>query len=124
MSAEADVLEGLGLLLRRRAWTLTNTLRAFSRYEWSRNLAFCAAGLGLLAGLYFGFVRLLTYLNGVEVIGPLLIWKLTAMTMLTTFSMVTLSGLLTSLTTLYYSFDLKFLLKSPLPMRAVFIDKS
>jgi ABC-2 type transport system permease protein len=112
------------VLLGRKARSLSNSIRFQSRYEGWRNAAFSLAGLGLLYGLHDGFFRLLTYLKGVPAIGPLLIWKLTAMMMLTTFSMVVVSSLLTSLTTLYYSFDLKFLFKTPLSLRAIFIDKS
>ncbi|MBI4679490.1 MAG: hypothetical protein HY748_18100 [Elusimicrobia bacterium] len=114
----------VGLLLRRRALSLGNCVRSLTGYEVARNLAFTAAGIGLLFGLYSGFHRLLAYLVTVELIGRLLVWKLTAMMMLTTFSMVSISGLLTSLTTLYFSCDLRFLMVAPLSIRAVFIDKS
>lgn len=114
----------LVLLERRRALSLANTLTHWTRYEWARNAAFGAAGLGLLYGLHYGFWRMLAYLADVELIGRLLTWKLTAMLMLMTFSMVTVSSLLTSLTTLFYSFDLKFLMKAPVSLRAVFLDKS
>ncbi|MBI5622714.1 MAG: hypothetical protein HY924_02935 [Elusimicrobia bacterium] len=112
------------LLLRRKARGLLNTLRGLSAYEGVRNLAFAAAGAGLLFGLYSGFYRLLAYLDTVELIGRLLLWKLTAMMMLTTFSMVSVSGLLTSLTTLYFSFDLRFLMQAPLSVSDIFIEKS
>ena len=114
----------LALLLRRRARSLGNTLRRFTRYEWTRNLAFFCAGLGLLYGLHHGFYRLLSYLTAIELIGVLLMWKLTAMMLLMTLSMVTVSSLLTSLTTLYYSHDLCFLMKAPVSLRTVFLDKS
>ncbi|MEK7389404.1 MAG: hypothetical protein AAB036_06880 [Elusimicrobiota bacterium] len=113
-----------GLLLRRRARTLVNTLSRWTAYEWGRNAAFAAAGAALLYGLHYGFFRLLFYLGGVELIGKLLIWKLTAMLLLMTFSMVVVSSLLTALTTLYYSYDLKFLFKAPLTLRVIFLDKS
>ena len=112
------------LLLRRRALELKNRLKALTAWEWGRNLAFSAAGLGLLLGLYAGFHRLLAYLAAIELIGELLLWKLTAIMMLTTFAMVAISGLLTALTTLYYSRDLKFLMSEPIPLRTIFIDKS
>ncbi|MDX6768652.1 MAG: hypothetical protein SF051_03915 [Elusimicrobiota bacterium] len=108
----------------RRARSLRNTLTHFTAYEWTRNLAFGAAGLSLLYGLHFGFHRLLLYLSTVELIGRLITWKLTAMLMLMTFSMIMVSGLLTALTTLFYSYDLKFLMKAPVSLRAVFLDKS
>lgn len=108
----------------RRALSVKNTLRSYTAYEWGRNSAFGLAGLGLLFGLHYGFWRLLVYLSTVELIGRLITWKLTAMLMLMTFSMVTVSSLLTALTTLFYSYDLKFLMKAPVPLRAVFLDKS
>lgn len=114
----------VGLLLRRRGRSAVNTLRALKRYEWARNLAFGAAGLALLYGLHYGFHRLLVYLAAIELIGRLLLWKLTAMMFLMTLSMVTISSLLTSLTTLYYSYDLKFLMNAPLSLRTIFLDKS
>ncbi len=114
----------LGTLLRRRGRTFTNTIRHWSAYEWVRNAAFGSAGFGLLFGLHYGFYRLLKYLATVELIGLLLTWKLTAMLLLMTLSMVVVSSLLTALTTLFYSYDLKFLMKAPVSLRAVFLDKS
>ena len=114
----------LGSLLRRRARTLTNTIGHWTGYEWARNAAFGSAGFGLLFGLHYGFFRLLKYLAAVELIGLLLTWKLTAMLLLMTFSMVVVSSLLTALTTLFYSSDLKFLLNAPISQRTVFLDKS
>jgi ABC-2 type transport system permease protein len=113
-----------GLLLRRRVRSGLNSARGLTPYEWSRNAAFGAVGLGLLYGLHYGFWRLLSYLAGVEMIGRLLLWKLTAMMFLMTLSMVMVSSLLTSLTTLYYAHDLKFLMKAPVSLRVIFLDKS
>src|SRR5580704_17322108 len=114
----------LALLLHRRARGAYNALRHLTPYEWGRNSAFGAAGFGLLFGLHYGFYRMLAYLSGIELIGALLVWKLTAMLLLMTLSMVVVSSLLTSLTTLFYSYDLKFLMKSPLSLRIIFLDKS
>jgi len=112
------------LLAERRARSLRNAAAALTTYERARNLAFGAAGFALLYGLYAGLRRVLFYLAGVELIGRLLLWKLTAMMFLMTLSMVMVSSLLTSLTTLYYSHDLKFLMKAPLSLRTIFLDKS
>lgn len=112
------------LLLRRRARTFANTIAHWTGYELARNAAFGSAGVGLLYGLHHGFYRLLKYLTGVELIGLLLLWKLTAMLLMMTFAMVVISSLLTALTTLYYSYDLKFLMKAPIGLRTVFLDKS
>lgn len=112
------------LLLWRKAASIRNTLSAFTHWQWVRNGAFSLAGIGLLFGIYHGSCRFIAFLNTVPLISSLLLWKLTAMVMLTTFSMVLISSLLTSLTTLYYSFDLKFLMNTPLSVRSIFIDKS
>jgi ABC-2 type transport system permease protein len=114
----------LGLLLRRRARSAANSLLSLTRYEWGRNSLFLGAGFCLLYALYYGFFRVLSYLVTVELIGSLLVWKLTAMLLLMTLSMIVVSSLLTSMSTLFYSYDLKFLMKSPLSLRTVFLDKS
>ncbi len=114
----------LALLAARRARCARNAATALTPYERGRNFAFGLAGFALLYGLYAGFRRVLLYLVGVELIGRLLLWKLTAMMFLMTLSMVMVSSLLTSLTTLFYSYDLKFLMNAPLSLRTVFLDKS
>ena len=123
-SSFKSLLGACALLMRRRWLSIWNNLRSLTPYELIRDAAFILAGIGLLVGLYFGFVRVLGTLLKIPLLGSLLLWKLTAMMMLTTFTMVAVSSLLTSLTTLYYSYDLKFLMNAPLPRRAVFIDKS
>ncbi|HAH06079.1 MAG TPA: hypothetical protein DCM05_06050 [Elusimicrobia bacterium] len=112
------------LLLRRKLLSSKNRLRTMTPWEWSRNAAFVLVGLWMLAGLRYGFHRLLSYLAGVELIGLLLIWKLTAMALLTTFGMIMLSSLIISLSTLFYARDLPFLLRAPIGLRTVFLDKS
>lgn len=114
----------LALLAARRARCARNSAAALTPYERGRNFAFGLAGFALLYGLYAGFRRVLLYLVGVELIGRLLLWKLTAMMFLMTLSMVMVSSLLTSLTTLFYSYDLKFLMNAPLSLRTIFLDKS
>ncbi|MFH2202760.1 MAG: hypothetical protein ABIJ96_06580 [Elusimicrobiota bacterium] len=112
------------LLAERKLRSLVNSVRAMTLWEWTRNSAFILVGLWMLTGLHYGFWRLLSYLSGIQLIGGILIWKLTAMAMLTTFAMVVLSSLIISLTTLFYSADLRFLMRTPVPLRAVFADKS
>ncbi|MEK7657058.1 MAG: hypothetical protein AAB412_04830, partial [Elusimicrobiota bacterium] len=114
----------LSILLRRRWLAVKNRVLSMTRWEWGRNTAFVLMGLWMLSGLHYGFWRLLVFLDGVELIGDLLLWKLTAMALLTTFGMVTLSSLIISLTTLFYASDLPFLLREPVRLRLIFLDKS
>lgn len=114
----------LPVLVKRKAVTLLNSLLGLRGWKLAKNLMFAGVGLAMLAALYGGFWRLLNYLEGVELIGPMLSWKLTSMVLLMTFSMVIVSSIIISMTTLYYSFDLKFLFSCPLDYRAVFLDKA
>jgi ABC-2 type transport system permease protein len=114
----------LPVLLKRKVLTLRNALLGLRGWKLIKNLLFAGVGLLMLAALYGGFWRLLNYLEGVELIGPMLSWKLTSMVLLMTFSMVIVSSIIISMTTLYYSFDLKFLFSCPLDLRAIFLDKA
>ncbi|MBO4556108.1 MAG: hypothetical protein J5706_05045, partial [Elusimicrobiales bacterium] len=59
-----------------------------------------------------------------QLIGPILSWKLTGMLFLMMFAMIIVSSIIISMTTLYYSYDLKFLFSCPVSRRAVFMDKA
>ena len=114
----------LRVLLARKRISLINSVRSLTGWELGRNSAFFIVGFWMLFGLHIGFFRVLDYIHKVELIGPLLVWKLTGMTLLTTFSMVILSSLIIALTTLFYSFDLPFLMNAPIHSRIVFVEKS
>lgn len=108
----------------RKLRTFRNTLLSLRGWTLVKNLLFLGVGLLMLGALYAGFWRLLNYLEGVQLIGPMLSWKLTSMVLLMTFSMVIVSSIIISMTTLYYSFDLKFLFSCPLDLRWIFMDKA
>jgi len=114
----------LNVLAARKLLTFKNTLKALRGWKLVKNLLFAGAGLLMLTALYAAFWRLLTYLDGVQLIGPMLSWKLTSMVLLMTFSMVIVSSIIISMSTLYYSFDLKFLFSCPLDLRSIFMDKA
>lgn len=78
----------------------------------------------LFGGVYTGAWRLISYLNGVAVAGPLLVNKLLALVFLMSFSMVAFSGLITSFSTIFSSKDLPWLLSTPLGVRSIFAFKS
>ena len=80
--------------------------------------------LFFLAGIYAGCWRLVSYINGVAVIGPLLVNKLLGLVFLTSFSMVVMSGLITSFTTIFSSEDLPWLIEKPIPIEKIFILKA
>jgi ABC-2 type transport system permease protein len=114
----------LNVLAVRKLRTFRNTLASLRGWRLAKNLMFLGVGLMMLAALYAGFWRLLAYLEGVQLIGPMLSWKLTSMVLLMTFSMIIVSSIIISMTTLYYSFDLKFLFSCPIDLRYIFMDKA
>ena len=114
----------LNALAARKLLTFKNTLKGLRGWKLVKNLLFAGVGFLMLAALYAGFWRLLAYLEGVQLIGPMLSWKLTSMVLLMTFSMVIVSSIIISMSTLFYSFDLKFLFSCPLDLRAIFMDKA
>ena len=112
------------LLSWRRARCVINSIVRLPFWELFKRSLFGAVGVGVLVGIYFGSLRVLRYMEAVELIGGLLTWKLTAMVMLTTLAMVAVSNVLTAMNTLYYAEDLPFLMSSPAPPRLVFVDKA
>ena len=101
-----------------------NDMNSVRGWELVKSAALGFAGLCLLIVMYFGFHKVLKYLEEVQLIGPILSWKLTGMLLLMMFAMIIVSSIIISMTTLYYSFDLKFLFSCPLSRRTVFMDKA
>ncbi len=89
------------LLFKRKILTFKNKILAIKGWKLVKNLMFLSVGLGMLGALYIGFYKLLSYLEGIQLIGGMLSWKLTAMLFLITFSMIIVSSIIISMTTLY-----------------------
>ncbi|MCX7642100.1 MAG: hypothetical protein N2Z20_05655 [Elusimicrobiales bacterium] len=103
--------------------SFVNRIKSLSKWKKIKNLIFFIAILILLSFLYLGFWRILNYLKEIDIIGMLLIWKLSAMVLLINFFMIAVSSLIISMTTLFYSSDLKFLLSLPISQKAILLDK-
>jgi len=73
-----------------------------------------------MLGGYHLFHRLFAYLLSLESIGQSLSFRLLSSSFLTFFIMLFLSNLITSLSTLFRSREIDFLLSTPLPSRALF----
>ncbi|MDD4004568.1 MAG: hypothetical protein PHW69_05115 [Elusimicrobiaceae bacterium] len=112
------------VLIKRRLLCFVNSIVSMKLWEFFVRVGFTLAGVVILGGLYFWFYRVLKYLDGISIIGQVLPWKLSAMMFLITFSMVAISSLVSAMTTLYYSADLKFLFASPVPIRTLFFEKT
>jgi len=100
-----------------------NKVKNYDRWKVVKNFIFLTAGMLILSLLYAGFVKVLAYLKNVELIGNLLIMKLSSMVFVISFSMIAISSLIIAMTTLFYSYDLGFLFSLPLVEKKIFIDK-
>ncbi|MEK6543668.1 MAG: hypothetical protein AABZ44_04450, partial [Elusimicrobiota bacterium] len=102
------------LLARRRS--VINWIRQIRRDRWEtvKSAGVILFGLMLLGCLHWWFLRMLTYVAAVPIIGNLLTNKLLEMAFLSAFSLVALSALVTSLSTHFGSADINLLRSWPL----------
>ena len=84
---------------------------------------FSAAGTLLWTGIFAVFYRVLTYFQHVEIFGDLLAFKLLSMALVTFFSLLIFSGLLSFLSKLYLSRDLLLVFSLPLPPVRIFLAR-
>ncbi|MBN2122704.1 MAG: hypothetical protein JW821_00285, partial [Deltaproteobacteria bacterium] len=113
----------LSLLLSPRILGFRNALRDSS--PGARRRTFIAALAGLLFwALMFGLsARVLLYFQSVEVIGDILAHHLLAMVLLTFFSLLVFSHIITALSNLYLSRDLELCHTTPVSIEEVFLSR-
>ncbi|MFH1282214.1 MAG: hypothetical protein ABII27_00940 [bacterium] len=85
-----------------------------------KTLFFSSISLGFMLGLYFGFFRLISYLDKLPYLGPILIYKVLSLIFLTTFIMIVFSSLITSLNSLFFSNELDLLFTLPISVERIF----
>ena len=112
------------LIIKYRLKGLINRIVNLKGWRRTKTLIFSFFSIFLLVFLYLSFLRVLNYLKGVELIGDLLVWKLSSMVFVISFSMIIVSSLIISMTTLFYSSDLRFLFSMPLREDKIFGDKT
>jgi ABC-2 type transport system permease protein len=105
---------GLGIL-RPRWLALGNRWRRASRAERRRTQVLLGLGTVFWAAVFVFFARVLAYFQGVPELGPVLAERLLAMVLLSFFSILLFSNVVTALSTYYLSADLGLLLASPVP---------
>jgi len=75
------------------------------------------------AGIFVVFYRVLHYFQGIEGFGDILARKLLSMVLLTFFSILIFSSILTALSTLYLSRDLPLITAAPVAIEKVFLAR-
>jgi len=111
---------GMALLYQMKFWEVRNRFRFMETRAKIKNIFLLVIGFLFLWAIYSGFYRVLTYLREVPLLGPILVVKLLSMVFLTFLAMLIFSNVITSFSTVYFSFDLPFLLSTPLPFRSIF----
>ena len=111
-------------LLKPRFWSVKHGV--FSRSLKGRRLRllfFSTVGLGFWAGAFAIINRVLIYFQGVEELGDILAYKLLSMALITFFSLLLFSGILTSLSKLYLSKDLPLVHAMPISREKIFLAR-
>ena len=112
------------ILLRPRFLAMKNRMASGQRRgRMLARLGYAMVGLAFWAGLFALFYRVLKYFKNVEVFGDLLAFKLLAMSLITFFSLLIFSGILTALSKYYLSRDLPLVHSLPVPAEKIFLAR-
>ncbi|MFH1378953.1 MAG: hypothetical protein ABII23_01625 [bacterium] len=112
------------MFIRLKLQMWVNEFKRLSFGKTLKILFFLTLGSVLLLSFYFGFFRLISYLETVPIIGELLIIKFISMVFLLSFGMIIISSIISGFSTLYYSSDLTLWMYAPLPVMKVYMHKS
>lgn len=107
-------MSGVGLL-RPRWLALRGRWRRASAGERRRSAVLLGLGAIFWTAIFVFFARVLAYFQGVPELGPVLAERLLGMVLLSFFSILLFSNIITTLSTYYLSADLGLLLASPAP---------
>jgi len=94
-----------------------------SKKDFYRNLVLGIAGFIFWIGIFIMSFRTLKYFRGIEGLGDILIFKLLSMLVLTSFSFLIFSNILTSLSKLYLSRDLALVHSMPVSGNRIFVAR-
>src|SRR5919108_1046676 len=93
------------------------------RNGWGRRFFLLGLGLAFWLETFFVIRRVLTYFQNVYELGPGLAYQLLLIILLTFFSMLLFSNLVTSLSTFFLSRDLDLILSTPVPAGSFFYSR-
>ncbi|MFC1883676.1 hypothetical protein ACFL2O_02795 [Thermodesulfobacteriota bacterium] len=117
-------MTNLYLLLSPRFFGFKNGLARPGSGKRKRTMVILSLGLLFCSGLFMISSRVLIYFQSVEVIGDVLARYLLSMVLLTFFSLLVFSHIITAISNLYLSKDLEFCHSTPVPLEEVFITRA
>lgn len=117
-------MKNLYLLLSPRFLGLRNSFAGSATPNRKRAIVMMVVGVVFWALMFYISSRVLTYFRSVEVIGDVLAHHLLSMILLTFFSLLIFSHIITALSNLYLSTDLERCHASPASLEEVFLSRS
>ena len=117
-------MKDLYLLISPKFLGLRNTFAGTVPGVRKRALIMTVVGLAFWVLMFVLSTRVLIYFQSVEIIGDILAHHLLSMVLLTFFSLLVFSHIITALSNIYLSTDLELCHASPAPLEAVFISRS
>lgn len=116
-------MKDLYLLLSPRILSFRNGLTHSASSVRKRAFIMTFVGLAFWAGMFLLSCRVLIYFQSVEVIGDLLAQYLLSMVLLTFFSLLIFSHVITALSNLYLSTDLELCYSTPVHLEELFLSR-
>lgn len=116
-------MKDLCLLLSPRVLGLRNVLSDHSRGARKKAVIMSTIGLSFWVLMFMICCRVLIYFRSVDLIGDILARHLLSMVLLTFFSLLVFSHVITALSNLYLSTDLEFCYSSPVSIETLFVSR-
>jgi ABC-2 type transport system permease protein len=116
-------MENVALLLTPRLISLKNRINSRDKWEMTKAIMLLLLVISVWIGIFIGVYRVLTYFQGIEVLGNLLTRRLLSMVFLTFFSILLFSNVITSLSTFYLSDDLNLIHSAPVPLGKIYLAR-
>jgi ABC-2 type transport system permease protein len=117
-------MQSLYLLISPRILAFRNGILRAGPRERKRGMVMGGVGLAFWALMFILSIRVLRYFQSVDVIGDILAHHLLAMVLLTFFSLLIFSHIITALSNLYLSSDLELCHASPAHLEEVFLSRA
>jgi ABC-2 type transport system permease protein len=111
------------VLLSPRRYAIKNRLRRFTPGDGVKTVMLTLLGFGFWAFMFGVSFKVLAYFRTIEGLGDLLALRLLSMILLTFFSILVFSNIVTSLSTFYLSGELDILLSSPVKIENIYRAK-
>ncbi len=116
-------MRDLALLLSPRVTGAMNGIRLSGGRARKRTLILGGVGVAFWFALFVLSARVLRYFQSVDLVGDILAYHLLSMVLLTFFSLLIFSHVITSLSNLYLSKDLELCHATPAPLEEIFLSR-